>query len=76
MTVVHMSEKGQIAVPKEIRDRRGFCKGSLFAVLETQSGALVFRQVNPKPKMDLVDRLRRLKGLEIPETHFHCPPRI
>ncbi len=76
MTVVHMSEKGQIVVPKEIRDRRGFGNGSTFAVVETKSGSLFFRPVNPKPKMDLVDHLLRLKGIEIPEMHFHCPPRI
>ena len=76
MTVVHMTEKGHVMVPKEIRDRRGFGNGSTFAVLETQNGALVFRPVNPKPKMHLVDHLRRLKGLEIPKTHFHCPPRV
>jgi AbrB family looped-hinge helix DNA binding protein len=33
-----MSEKGQIVVPKEIRDRRGFGNGSTFAVLETKAG--------------------------------------
>ena len=37
MTVVHMSEKGQIVVPKEIRDRRGFGNGSAFAVQETKA---------------------------------------
>jgi hypothetical protein len=26
--------------------------------------------------MHLVDHLRRLKGLAIPKTHFHCPPRV
>lgn len=76
MTVVHMSDKGQIAVPKEIRDRRGFRKGSVFSVLETQNGALVLRPINPRPKLSLVEHLRRLKGLEIPEMHFHCPPRV
>jgi AbrB family looped-hinge helix DNA binding protein len=38
-----MSEKGQIVVPKEIRDRHGFGNGSAFAVLETKDGALSFR---------------------------------
>ena len=76
MNVVHMSEKGQIVVPKEIRDRRGFGNGSTCAVLETKTGALFFRPVQSEPKMDLVDHLLRLKGLEIPEMHFHGAPRI
>jgi AbrB family looped-hinge helix DNA binding protein len=75
MTIVHMSEKGQIVVPKNIRDQRGFGNGSAFAVLETKSGAIVFRPVKIAPKMDLVDHLLRLKGLDIaPRRHF-CPPR-
>jgi AbrB family looped-hinge helix DNA binding protein len=76
MTVVRMSEKGQIVVPKEIRDQRGFRYGSEFAVLETKAGDLVFRPVRTKPKMDLVDHLLRLKGLEIPERKHFCPPRV
>jgi AbrB family looped-hinge helix DNA binding protein len=61
-----MSEKGQIVVPKEIRDRHGFGNGSAFAVLETKDGALSFRPVSAKPKLDLIEHLKRLKGLEIP----------
>ena len=76
MTVVHMSGKGHILVPKEIRDRRGFGNGSAFAVLETKAGALFFRPVQSEPKMDLVDHLLRLKGLEIPERKHFCHPRV
>lgn len=76
MTVVHMSEKGQIVVPKPIRDQRGFGNGSAFVVLETKSGALVFRPIKNRPKMDLVDHLLRLKGIEIPERKHFCPPRV
>ena len=76
MTVVHMSEKGQSVVPKEIRDQRGYGQGSAFAVLETKQGDLILRPMRTEPKQDLVDHLLRLKGLEIPEMHFHCPPRV
>ena len=76
MTVVHMSEKGQIVVPKEIRDRRGYANGSAFVVQETKDGSLHLRPVNPEPKLDLIEHLKRLKGLEIPEIHAHCPPRV
>ena len=76
MTVVHMSEKGQIVVPKEIRDQHGYRNGSAFSVLETKAGALIFRPVRTEPKMDLVDHLLRLKGFEIPEHKHFCPPRV
>jgi len=70
-----MSEKGQVVVPKNIRDERGFGNGSSFAVVETKSGAIVFRPVKTAPKMDLVEHLLRLKGLVIPERKHFCPPR-
>ena len=77
MTVVHMSEKGQIVVPKEIRDQRGYVNGTAFAVVEAKSGALVFRPVSKvKPKLSLIDHLRRLKGIEIPDRKHFCPPRV
>jgi AbrB family looped-hinge helix DNA binding protein len=75
VTIIHMSEKGQVVVPKSIRDEHGFGNGSAFAVLETKSGAIVFRPVKSAPKMDLVDHLLRLKGLDIAERQHLCPPR-
>jgi hypothetical protein len=57
---------------EEIRDRRGFGNGSAFAVMETKEGALFFRPVNAKPKLDLIEQPKRLKGLELPEIHAHC----
>ena len=71
-----MSEKGQIVVPKEIRDQRGYRPGSVFAVMETERGDLVLRPLRTEPKMDLVDHLLRFKGLDIPEMRFHSPPRV
>jgi AbrB family looped-hinge helix DNA binding protein len=75
MTIVHMSEKGQIVVPKDIRDKRGFRNGSTFSVRQTRSGALVFRPVAGTPQKDLVDHLLGVKGMEIPERRVHCPLR-
>jgi len=73
-----MSEKGQIIVPKQIRDKHGYDKGSVFAIEATQSGNLVLRPVKGQPKLDLVDHLLRLKGtaIEIPERKHLCPPRL
>jgi AbrB family looped-hinge helix DNA binding protein len=70
-----MSEKGQIVVPKTIRDEHGFGAGSAFAVSETKSGTIVFRPIKAAPKMDLVDHLLRLKGLNLSEREHLCPPR-
>jgi AbrB family looped-hinge helix DNA binding protein len=75
MTVIHMSEKGQVVVPKHIRDEHGFGNGTAFTVLETKSGAIVFRPIKTAPKKDLVDHLLRLKGLNIAERRHFCPPR-
>jgi AbrB family looped-hinge helix DNA binding protein len=75
MTIIRMSEKGQIVVPKSIRDEHGFGNGSAFAVLETKSGAIVFRPIKNARKMDLVDHLLRLKGVDIAERKHLCPPR-
>ena len=78
MTVVHMSDKGQIVVPKEIRDAHGFTAGSAFAVLAGKSGAVTFKPVNGQPKKDLVDHIIGLKGLDlqIPERKHVGPPRV
>jgi AbrB family looped-hinge helix DNA binding protein len=76
MTIVHMSEKGQIVVPKEARDKRGFAGGSAFAFLESRNGDLIFRPVKTEPKLTLIEHLREFKGVEIPKTRVHCPPRM
>jgi AbrB family looped-hinge helix DNA binding protein len=75
MTVVHMSEKGQIVVPKEIRDRHGFANGSVFAVVETRSGNVVLRPVKTRPGKDLLDWLKEFRDIEIPERKHFCKPR-
>jgi AbrB family looped-hinge helix DNA binding protein len=67
-----MSAKGQIVVPKKIRQGRGFKKGSTFAFFESKQGDLVFRPLNPK--LVLIDHLVKFKGLQIPKRNHYCPP--
>ncbi len=76
MTIVHMSEKGQIVVPKEVRDKHGFGNGSVFAFLESRNGDLIFRPMKTEPKLTLIEHLRKFKGVEIPKLRVHCPPRL
>lgn len=77
MTIVHMSAKGQIVVPKNIRDQHGFRNGSAFAVRQTKSGVLVLKPVQSTGKRGFIDAIRGcMNGMEIPEMHFHNPPRV
>lgn len=76
MTIVHMSEKGQIVIPKNIRDQHGFGNGSAFSVRQTKFGALLLRPVQTGRRKDLVDYLLDLKGVEIPEMQFHAVTRL
>jgi AbrB family looped-hinge helix DNA binding protein len=71
-----MTDKGQITIPKRARDKKGFGPGTAFVYVETKNSDVVFRPVSAKPKMSLIARLRRFKGLEIPRISSHCPPRI
>jgi AbrB family looped-hinge helix DNA binding protein len=74
MTVVHMSEEGQIVVPKEIRDKMGLGNGSAFAVAETQSGRIVLTPVKKKPRMGFLDYLRGFEGIDVPEMKGNWRP--
>jgi AbrB family looped-hinge helix DNA binding protein len=78
MTVVHMSEKGQITVPKEARDKRGLSCGSTLLFIETARGDLLFRPIKKVPEKDLVDYLDELQGLDLEtgDRKHHCPPRV
>jgi AbrB family looped-hinge helix DNA binding protein len=71
-----MSEKGQIVVPKEARDKRGLGRGSAFVFMESQGGDLIFRPVNVRHKRTLLEHLKKFKGVVFPERSVHSPPRI
>jgi AbrB family looped-hinge helix DNA binding protein len=60
-----ISSKGQVVIPREIRDRRRLEPGDDLLVLELSNGDILLRPVR-KPKRSLVWHLRQLRGLEVP----------
>jgi bifunctional DNA-binding transcriptional regulator/antitoxin component of YhaV-PrlF toxin-antitoxin module len=67
MTVVYMSEKGELVLPKTFRDAHGLRPGAAFAIVPSMDGDLILRPVKSRPTLTLVDHLRKFKGLEVPE---------
>jgi len=71
-----MSQRGQLVVPKNIRDAHGFGPGSAFAIVQSKDGDLILRPVKSKPKLNLIDHLRKFKELEIPQIKALVRPRL
>ncbi len=76
MTVIYMSAKGHLLLPKNIRDAHGFGPGSAFAMVQSKHGGLILRPAKSKPKLTLIDHLRKFKGLGIPKIRAQVPPRV
>jgi AbrB family looped-hinge helix DNA binding protein len=76
MNEVLYMDKGRVTIPKACRTRRGLEDGDTLLFLETRSGEMVLRPVKEKPKMTLLEHLRKFKGVELSTMKFHCPPRI
>ena len=76
MEVLYMTEKGQVTVPRNARERRKLGYKSTLMFFESASGDMILRPAKPNPDVDLVDHLRRFKGLEIPERRHMAAPRV
>jgi bifunctional DNA-binding transcriptional regulator/antitoxin component of YhaV-PrlF toxin-antitoxin module len=76
MEVLYMTEKGQVTVPSAARARRKLGYKSTLVFLESASGDMILRPSKASPELDLVDHLRRFKGMEIPERKHMAPPRV
>jgi len=59
-----ISSKGQVVIPRPIRDRHKFRPGDDFLLFELSNGDILLRRVR-SPKKSLVWHLRRLQGLQI-----------
>jgi AbrB family looped-hinge helix DNA binding protein len=63
-----LSQKGQVVIPQELRQKLCLRPGDDFIVLSSQTGDILLRPVRKSPKSpDWLDSLRGLKGLEVPE---------
>ena len=60
-----ISSKGQVVIPRPVRERRGFRPGDDFQLLELSNGDIELRPFRA-PKRSLVWHLQRLRGLKIP----------
>lgn len=52
---MRVTEKGQVTIPKEIRDRLGIVPGSEVRFVESQQGALLVRVDNPADEAGIRD---------------------
>lgn len=61
MQLVTMSTKGQIVIPKEVRDRAGLAPGDRVEV-RIEGTTIILRRSDPRPGSD-ADDWRRWRGL-------------
>jgi AbrB family looped-hinge helix DNA binding protein len=63
---MRVTEKGQVTIPKEIRDRLGIVPGSEVDFVASNNGALLVRVDNPEDQnsiRDFDDWAARVKGI-------------
>ena len=63
MTVqARLSAKGQIVIPKDVRDRLGLVEGMVFDVIET-GDAVIFRKPTERPRLTLEQVTARMREI-------------
>jgi AbrB family looped-hinge helix DNA binding protein len=61
-----LSQKGQVVIPQEVRNKLRLRPGDDFVVLWSVSGDILLRPVRNSTDQDWLDALGGLKGLEVP----------
>lgn len=61
--ITKVSDKGQVVIPKEIRDRMGFTEGSRLIVIATEDAVVLQRVETIAGKVRMRDLLDRVKAL-------------
>ena len=61
--VTKVSDKGQVVIPKEIRDKLGFVEGSRLIVVATEDAVVLQKVETIAGKIRMRDLLDRVKSL-------------
>jgi AbrB family looped-hinge helix DNA binding protein len=61
--ITKVSDKGQVVIPKEIRDKLGFTEGSRLIVVATEDAVILQRVETIAGKVRMRDLLDRVKAL-------------
>jgi AbrB family looped-hinge helix DNA binding protein len=65
-----LSAKGQVVIPKDVRDRLGLVEGTVFDVIESGDG-VILRKPSERPRISVDEALRRFR-----EIYKHDGPPI
>jgi AbrB family looped-hinge helix DNA binding protein len=66
MVTTTLSQKGQVVIPQEVRNKLRLHPGDDFIVLWSQTGDILLRPVRNSSDQDWLDALGGLKGLAVP----------
>jgi AbrB family looped-hinge helix DNA binding protein len=69
-----LSAKGQVVIPKRVRETRCLRPGDDLEVL-TPDGTddILLRKVQRRGNVGMMDALRKMRGLKVPERIKHLP---
>jgi AbrB family looped-hinge helix DNA binding protein len=62
-----LSQKGQVVIPQEVRNKLRLRPGDDFIVLYSEAGDILLRPVRRKNGRGLIRGLRALRGLKVEE---------
>jgi AbrB family looped-hinge helix DNA binding protein len=62
-----ISSKGQVVIPRQVRERQEIRAGDDFLLFELSNGDILLRRSRP-PKRSLAWHLRQMRGLELKRT--------
>ena len=69
-TQTKLSAKGQVVIPKDVRDRLGLSEGTVFDVFERGEEVVFKRQPGSSGGLTAADALRQIQAL----YHYDGPP--